>query len=151
MGVRAGQRTRLMRHKVRDWSKRYLPSEIIGTITAVLAAGISFFLTGNPVITAFSGTWGENLGYYGAIISRDFIENKKKGLRPIKTIRNLVIEFGPSEVLDSFILRPFFMYTFPIILSDLTLGIIVGKLAADITFYIPTIFAYEMRKKHIKE
>ena len=41
------------------------------------------------------------------------------------------------------------MYIFPIILGNFAVGIIAGKFAADIVFYIPVIIAYELRKKHL--
>lgn len=64
-----------------------------------------------------------------------------------KTIRNLVFEFGFSEALDSFVVRPFCMYIFPILTNNYGVGIIIGKIVADVSFYIPTIIAYELRKK----
>jgi hypothetical protein len=42
------------------------------------------------------------------------------------------------------------MYIFPIIIGQFSIGILVGKIVADIIFYIPTIIAYELRKKHLK-
>ena len=33
----------------------------------------------------------------------------------------------------------------------LSLGIVIGKIIADITFYLPTIIMYEIRKKHLDE
>jgi hypothetical protein len=68
-----------------------------------------------------------------------------------KTVRNLVVEFGFSEVLDSLFVRPFCMYVFPLLVGNFFVGILVAKVAADIIFYIPTITAYELRKKHMKD
>ena len=148
-----------MKHKIRGWIKRYLPGEIICAITALLAATAAYFLTGNRVVIAYAGTWGENLGFYGFMSIRDIIHsrrhhkanNLKYGVNSfIKTFRNLLLEFGFSEVLDSFLIRPFFMYIFPFIVGNIALGVLIGKIAADITFYIPTVIAYELRKRHLK-
>jgi len=41
------------------------------------------------------------------------------------------------------------MYIFPILIQNYSIGIIVGKIVADVVFYIPTIIAYELRKKYV--
>ena len=63
----------------------------------------------------------------------------------------VVIEFGPGEYLDTFIVRPFAMWFFPYIIGSLAIGIFLGKIVADIIFYIPTIIMYEIRKKNFDD
>ena len=63
----------------------------------------------------------------------------------------MVLEFGTAEFLDSFVIRPFTMYIFPLLTHNLVLGLLVGKFVADIIFYIPTIIAYELRVKFGKD
>lgn len=147
-----------MKDKLKEWIKRYIPAEIFATIGAIAAAGFSFALTKNRILSAYLGTIGENIGYYGFIFIREHLkdlnkakQNKSKhGVKGfLKTTRNLILEFGPAEYLDSLIVRPFCMYFFPIILGNYALGIIIGKIVADIVFYIPTIISYELRKKYI--
>lgn len=147
-----------MGNKIKEWFKRYFPAEILALVGALAGASLVYFLTGNRIIAAYGGAIGENIGYYGLIISKDIRKSirthkdkkLKYGLRSFaKDVRNLFVEFGLSETLDSFIIRPFAMYVFPIILGSYTLGIVVGKFAADITFYIPTIIFYEIRKKYL--
>ncbi|MBI5060946.1 MAG: hypothetical protein HZB67_01385 [Candidatus Aenigmarchaeota archaeon] len=146
-----------MKHKLREWARRYLPAEIIGIIAGILAAIFSFGLTGNRIVTAYAGTWGENLGYYGYMSGRDVRVsrrrhkevNKRYDLTSFaKNIRNLLLEFGPSEIFDSFLIRPFFMYAFPLLVGNLPLGILIATVVANITFYTPVIVIYELRKKH---
>ena len=148
-----------MNSKIKEWIKRYLPAEIVATFTAILISTIVYLLTKNPIITALAGTWGENLGYYGFLSIREVVQSKKQHkldnkrygvLSFFKNIRNLVLEFGFSEILDSFLIRPFAMYTFLLLVGNPQLGIFLGKISADIIFYIPTIIAYELRKKHLK-
>ncbi|MFH1127128.1 MAG: hypothetical protein ABIG84_01955 [archaeon] len=147
-----------MKHKLKEWIKRYLPAEIAGMISALTGAGVAYMLTDNLIVVALAGVWSETIGYYAFISIRDIahsrkhhrINNKKYGLISfLKNIRNLIIEFGFSETLDSFFIRPFFMYVFPIILGNVLLGVFIGKISADVVFYIPTITAYELRKKHL--
>jgi len=149
-----------MKHKVKDWLKRYLPAEIMASLFSISFAYISYFFTGNLIVSAFAATWGDNTGYYGKIIYSDMKKSLKRhkdhklkyGWKSFfKTGRNLVVEFGPGEFLDSFIIRPFTMWFFPYILGNLALGIVIGKITADITFYLPTVIMYELRKKHLDE
>jgi len=68
------------------------------------------------------GTIGDNLGYYGFIFVRDIIQSRKPQKQNcqynlksfIKNIRNIVIEFGPAEIIDSLLIRPACMYFFPL-------------------------------------
>lgn len=141
-----------MKQKILQWIKRYGLAEILAVIGALVGAFVINFLFRKPVLTALGGTWGENLFYYGTIVSNDLYKLYQKHGRIsfisfMKTVRNLVVEFGPGEYLDSLLVRPFAMYFFPKLLNSLPLGIIVGKFAADFIFYIPTIIAFELRKK----
>lgn len=108
----------------------------------------------NPVITAIGATWGENLGFYGRILYADVLDRKRRdqeitlvGL--LKVLRNAIVEFGPAEYLDSFLIRPITMYFFPQITGNIVIGLFLGKISADVTFYVPTVIAYELRKKHL--
>lgn len=145
-----------MKTKIKAWWKRYLPSEIAGIIGAFIGGFAINFAFHNSIFTAFGATWGENIGYYGVIFYRDIIKVKlkHKQITPVilwNVIRDLILEFGPSEYFDSFIIRPFAMYFFPKVLNNLALGLIVGKLTADITFYIPTIISFELRNKFLSK
>ncbi len=145
-----------MKAKIKVWLTRYIPAEIFAVIGVIIGGTVVNAVFHNSILIALGATWGENIGYYGTIILRDLKRLKEKHkkitkLIVIKLIRNLLLEFGPSEYFDSFIVRPFAMYIFPLILHNLYLGLIVGKFAADITFYIPTIISYELRNKFLGE
>ena len=148
---------KFVKEKFKEWAKRYVPAEVLAVIGALIGATLIYFLTNNRIFAAYGGAIGENIGYYSLIISKDIrrsVEmhrNKKLkyGVKSfLKDLRNILVEFGFSETLDSFIIRPFAMYIFPIILGSYSLGIIIGKFVADITFYMPTIIFYEFRKKY---
>ena len=150
----------MMKQKLKDWLQRYLPAEIVGTITALTAASIVHFCTHSVLAAAFAGTWGENFGYYGFILLREVRASRRQHQQKskrygfisfFKDLRNLILDFGIAEWLDSGLLRPFFMYAFPKVLGNFALGITVGKIAADIVFYISVIIVYELRKKHFKD
>jgi hypothetical protein len=146
--------------KIKEWLKRYLPANIFTTLFTLLVAFLVFRWTNDRVITAFTSSLLGTLSYYGFILIRDMIETRKDLARHkrkytslyfLKNVRNLVLEFSVAEILDTFVIAPFFYYIFPILFHDFTLGILVAKYAADIIFYIPTIISYELRKKYIKD
>lgn len=144
-----------MTGKIKEWIKRYGFAEVVGLVCALIFSNLSMFLFGNLILAAFITSLTENLGFYGTIIFRDLKEHKSKYKRiNLKSIlrlsRNTIIEFGPAECLDGFVIRPFFLAVLPIYISNYSLAIFIGLILANITFYIPTIIAYESRKKLFK-
>jgi hypothetical protein len=145
--------------KISEWIKRYAPAEAVSFLFTLLAAGITFNFSKNHVASALAGTWGGNAGFFGYILASDIIQSRKecrkKGM-PFQLkevgliIRGLILEFGFAEIADSFFVRPFLMYYLPLVFSNFSLGIILAKFAADITFYIPAIFFYESNKRIVK-
>lgn len=142
--------------KIKELFKRYLPAEIVGTLTAVSAASITHIFSDNHIFIAYIATLGEAIGFFSTIFIQHFLtfskkrktENKQFSLLDIsKIISHILLEFGPAEIIDGLVLRPFFMYLFPLLIKSFTLGILLGKIAGDITFYLLVILSYEMKKK----
>jgi hypothetical protein len=128
--------------RIITWLRRYLPAELVCTPIALLSAWLAVTLTGSTAVAAIAGTWGENLGFYGMMLAREL---GRRGVRALPAIlRDLALEFGPAEALDSMLLRPALMYTGMILAPSPALGIVAGKLAADICFYVPAIVSYEL-------
>src|SRR5579884_1038519 len=106
--------------KTREWLRRYIPAEILGTIGSVAAAWVVFNHTHSYVAAAASGWVGEGIGFYGYFISTELFSSsqryknrsvfKRIGLAITTASTNLFIEFAPAEVLDNFIIRPFLMF-----------------------------------------
>ena len=149
----------MIKQKSKEWLKRYLPAEIVGTLTAVGAASITHIYYENFVIIAYAGSVGESIGFYATVLIQNLLIAGKKQKAENKTfsffdffkiVTNIILEFGPAGIIDGLLLRPFFMYVFPILLDNFTLGIFVGKIAGDITFYILVILSFEMRKRKLK-
>ncbi|HXA00964.1 MAG TPA: hypothetical protein VNW99_03190 [Cytophagaceae bacterium] len=146
-----------MKAKIIEWIKRYAPAEVLSIITTFIAAGLTFSHTENHVAAALAATWGGNAGFFGYILTLDIFrsarESRLKNI-PYKgkdlwiNIRGLLVEFGITEIADSFFIRPFLMYYLPILTGNFSMGILLAKVAADITFYIPAIFFYEINKKY---
>lgn len=142
------------RAKGAEWLKRYGVAEVAGLCTALGGAFAVRALTGSDIAAAYGGAIGENLGYYGVIVGRELAHDRRAAFGAqrgyglagtARTARNLVLEFGVAEVLDSAMLRPLAM-GLGVRFFGRGVGIVVGKFAADLTFYIPVILAYEIRR-----
>jgi hypothetical protein len=148
-----------VRRKLREWSWRYLPAEVVGTVTALAAALTVHAASGSLISSALAGTVGEGLGYYGCMAVREALVHdirhrhhgrmKRLWLTGVSTVRDMLIEFGPAELVDSFLVRPLFMYLMPSLLHNFAAGILVGKLAADVIFYGLAIGAYELKQQYL--
>jgi hypothetical protein len=149
---------RLPRRQLREWLKRYIPAELSGTITALLAAQLAFMTSQSLVVAAVCGSIGETIGYYAAAIGRDVIAHyrlhqERTGHRRfwftcITCIRSLLVEFGLAEIVDSAFVRPYLLWLSPQLVGQLQLGWLMAKLAADIVFYTLAIAGYEFHKRY---
>jgi hypothetical protein len=140
----------------KKWLIKFLPAEIIGTITAVGSASITHICSDNGVLVAYAGSLGEAIGFYSTILIQNILSYKSKNDIDFnslkindftKIISKLVIEFGPAGMIDGLLLRPFFMYAFPILIENFTLGLFIGKIVGDITFYLLVIITTEIKEK----
>ena len=87
------------RHKLKEWSRRYLPAEVLGSCAAVTAAWMVQIVSGSPIGAAIAGSIGESLAYYGCIALRD-LRRFEASLGP-----NQLKEFG-QRIADLPIHRP---------------------------------------------
>ena len=147
----------MVRARLKDWLRRYWLAEAVGTLAALATGLLTYALADNAVLTAYLGTWGENLGFYGVMLVGDVSKSVKHrhaqqlayGPLPLaRDIRNLVVEFGPAELLDSTISRPLLMYLGQEVFGNVAVGLIAGKVVADAIFYVPAIVAYELRRRY---
>jgi hypothetical protein len=139
--------------KVRHWIRRYGPSEVFGTVAAVGVAGIVKQSTGSTVAAAYLGTIAEIVVFYGIMFLRESIrEAHQAGRRGrsygnadlLELVRNLGLEFGIAELLDTGLVRPLCIGLGIQFLGG-TLGALAGKLTADVAFYGPVLAMYEWR------
>ena len=143
------------REKTTEWLHRYGVAEIAGVVAALAGSWSVHALTGSDLLTAYGGAIGENLGYYGIIVGRDVVRDRRAtrargrvyGVRgALLTTRNLLFEFGIAELIDTGFLRPLAMGLGMRFFGQST-GIVVGKLVADVAFYVPVLCAYELRRR----
>ena len=141
--------------RVLTWAKRCGVAEVTGTLTAYLGYFTVLGMTQNDLASAYGGSIGESLGFFGVMISREIAADRSKARRRLesygwkgmqRTIRGLFMEFGPAELLDTGLIGPLAMGTASYYLGP-GIGILVGKLASDLTFYGSAILACEIRRK----
>ena len=140
--------------------RRYLLADILSTVLSLTTAWIIHRTTGDNVLAAFGGSAMASMSFYGIVAYGDVRESLKHhrkhdltyGLMAyFKDLRNLLIEFGPAEILDVLAVRPFFMYLIPKLMGEFLLGVFIGKTIADVFFFVPAIVMYEVRKKHLND
>ncbi len=143
------------KERLTTWVRRYGVSEVAGILMAFGGSWLLATATGSPIAAAYGAAVGESLGFYGSLVTRELIQEayiagsrrKPFGVREmIRTWRGLLLEFGPAELLDTGLLRPLAM-GLGISAFGPGLGIVAGKVLADVAFYLPVIWVYERRQR----
>jgi hypothetical protein len=132
--------------------RRYLPAESVAVLAALAGAALAFRLTANWEVVALASNWAETASFYLVMATREFIaldgDHGRLAALPL-VIRNLSMEFALAEAIDSFVIRPIFMDGAMHLTGDVAVGVVIGKFLADITFYVPTIISYELRRNYL--
>lgn len=153
--MRSGIAAVSRRQKVREWVRRYGVAECVGISCALIGSTVVRKITHSVIAAGYGGAWGESIGYGGTIIARDFLSESRQVRAARRSFRlgdvwhvitNLLTEFGPAALLDTFVTRPLAM-SLGLRLLGAPLGVIAGKLCADVVFYVPVIFMYERRQR----
>ncbi|HEY5743503.1 MAG TPA: cyclic nucleotide-binding domain-containing protein, partial [Terrimicrobiaceae bacterium] len=115
-------------------------------------------ITQNPVASAYGGSIGESLGFFGVMLVREIAADQAKAKRRLEsygpervsaTIHGLFLEFGPAELLDVAVIGPLAMGIASYYFGP-ALGILLGKLVSDVAFYGYAIFAAKMRNRRAR-
>jgi hypothetical protein len=143
------------RARIVDWLQRYGFAECAGVTCALIGSLIVRRMTGSAIAAGYGGAWGEAIGYSTVIITRDFL-SVSRSVRARgrafgvadggRVVVGLAQEFGPSAILDTLFTRPLAMAAGIRWLGP-EWGVLAGKVAADVLFYIPVIFLYERRRR----
>jgi hypothetical protein len=154
--------------KLAGWIRRYLPAELAGTMAALLGIALARYFDLRVVSIALIGTWCEFVGFYAAIAVQEWFAYRRQQphllsalgsvadlLTAVKQVtaflghllRNLLLEFGPAQLLDAFFLRPALLALAMYLIPALSLALLAGKLSADLFFYTVTISSFELRNK----
>lgn len=131
--------------RVSAWLRRYGPAEAVSLAITLASSWAALALTENIILAALAGTWAENVAYYGTMAWRELRGRGRLSLPDlVSTARDLALEFGPAELLDSFLVRPAALAASFALVPNPALAALLGKLAADVVFYLPTITSYEL-------
>lgn len=146
-----------LKSKRREWLRRYIPAEVLGTMAALIGAWIAYSHTHSFITATASGWVGEGIGFYGYFITTELLRSgklyrehlivKRISLAVAAASTNLFVEFAPAEILDNFIIRPYLMYLAPHYIHPYPVGFLIGKFSADILFYGLAIVGYETRRR----
>ena len=122
-----------LRGCARAWIARYLPAELACTSVALACA--SLVAGAGAEAIAVAGTAGEVAAFYVVMLARE-LSQRRGGLAALPgVLRDLALEFGPAEALDSLLLRPALLYAGVLLAPHPALGAFAGKLGADVVFY----------------
>jgi hypothetical protein len=134
----------------------------VGTLAAV-AAGALVVPNAGVAAVGIVATWAETVGFYGTMAVRDLSQRLRRtsagaprtaGSRAIAaaaTTSALIAEFGPAELLDSLVVRPALIAASLQLTSSTLVGIVAGKLLADLVFYVPAIASWEFLRRRSAE
>jgi len=148
-----------MRAALRDWARRYLLAEGVGTLVALAAALLVHGATGSLATAALAASVAESVAYYAVVLRRlvPTLWRRHEGLPPgrrlLRTARDSVAEgsdFLAAELFDTVLLRPLLIWLAAGWTgSHLGWGLLIGKLLADLGFYAVVIPSYELRKRMV--
>lgn len=133
------------------WIKRYLPPELAGTAT-MLVAGVAV-ASAPAVVIGLVGTAAENVGFYSVAAVTVWREQRVnfpddgllRRLRRVAVL--LVLEFGPAELLDTLLVRPLALTLAVHVVPNIGVALLVGKLVADVVFYVLAATAFRVTEK----
>ena len=127
------------------WLRRYLPAELVCMPTGLLCAWAAVTLTGSTAASVVAYTWAEALAYYSMMLARELAHRGVWALPAV--LYDLFREFGPAAALDGLLIRPTLIYAGVTLAPSFTIGIVAGKYAADLVFYVPVILSYELLRR----
>jgi len=139
-----------------EWLRRYVYPLIFATLAEIISAIFVYYLFRNLILSAVIATIAGNVIFYFTLAYRDIKQRKSEDkkitiISVFKVARNLIIEFGPAEYLDSYISRPFLLVICPMFITPYFLGATVGSIMAEIFYVVFVLSSYEFRKKLLKD
>jgi hypothetical protein len=137
----------------RFWIHRYGPAELACLATMLAASVVAARLTTSPPLLAVSAIAGATVGFYGVLVVTVVREQRRLILpdQPryavrvaSRTLLLLSAEFGAAELLDTFLWRPVLMVSAVVLLAEPVWGLLAGKVAADVLFYLVSALGYRL-------
>ena len=122
--------------KLREWTARYGPAELVSVAVVVGLATTIFGMTRSRAWAALAGALAEAPTYYCVMWLRD----ERVGAR--NRLKGLSTEFGPASIVTVG-LRPLLLYECPLLVGSIAWGTAIAKLGTDLCFYSLVIYTYE--------
>jgi len=137
----------------RFWICRYGPAEVACLATMLAASVVAARLTTSPALLAASAIAGATVGFYGVLVVK-VVREQRRLIAPgqpryavrvaSRTVLLLSAEFGAAELLDTFLWRPALMVSAVVLLDEPVWGLLAGKAAADVLFYLVSALGYRL-------
>lgn len=130
-----------MKNKIIFFIKRYGIAELVSASISYLLAYLASIVTSDKILISYLGSIGAFIGFYLMLFLQEikaFPHPEKWSKKQIikRIMFNLIIEFGLSELLDVFIVRPLCIYLAQLYLTSFTITIITGNIAANTIFFL---------------
>lgn len=130
-----------MKNKIIFFIKRYGIAELVSASISYLLAYLASIVTSDKILISYFASIGAFIGFYLMLFLQEvkaFPHPEKCSKKQIikRIMVNLVIEFGLSELLDVFIVRPLCIYLAQLYLTNFILTIITGNIAANNIFFL---------------
>jgi hypothetical protein len=136
---------------IRWWLRRYLLAEVVGAAFAITTVAVAHRAGASVHAEAIYGSTAEGVGFYAVLLVRDAAHRYRDRARltraVVLTARDMAVEFGPAEILDTLIVRPVLMYAGVRLAHDVVIGTVIGKVAADLVFYGIVAPCYSLRMR----
>jgi len=134
--------------RIAAWRRRYGTPELVGLVAAVAGGLGAFRLTESVILGAVAATAMETVFFYSLLAARDRRAERREqargpeGLRPM--LRELHLEFGAADAVDTLFLRPA-CYALGLATLGGLPGLLAGALAADLLFWGPVLRTFHWR------
>jgi len=137
------------------WVRRYGPAELGCLVTMLIASALAAQVTDSPGLLAVAAIAGATVGFYGVLIvtvMREQLRLIRPGAGRVRRALArsgglLVAEFGIAEVLDTFFYRPLLMMAGVIVIGDAVWGLLLGKIASDVLFYVISAVCFRVTER----
>ena len=130
----------------REWLARFVPGELAGLLGSYLGYLVAIRAGLPPLAAAYGAALGENCGYYAAVFVRDWYALPATERRAGRVWKAMLHDFGLAEALDTTAIRPG-ATVLAVALLGTAWGVGVGKVVADLAFYLIAVTFWERRRR----
>lgn len=140
----------------KDKFSRYLSAELIGTASAFAGGALAAnYSENNALAMGYASTVAETAGFYGSMLVKQVYHDASEARQMqqsygfnglTKTLKDLTLEFGLAELIDTPLIRPGAKAASAHLLGP-EAGILVGKFIGDVAFFLISGTCHELKKR----